>query len=129
MNHVHSARPICQGLIAWLALLLPLAAAMAQGTRDPTLPPPAPLAAGAGAGSPSVAHRLADQGPLGVIVRDGKPYLMLGSRLYGVGSRVGGAQLEKIGETEIWLRDGKTLLKLPRYAGVMRQPAAPTRTP
>lgn len=60
-----------------------------------------------------------------VIVRDGRPHLVVGTRLVAVGQKVGDARLERITETEIWLREGKQLTKVPRFAGIQRSPARP----
>ncbi|WP_294765707.1 hypothetical protein [uncultured Rhodoferax sp.] len=58
-----------------------------------------------------------------VIVRNGQPHLVVGTRLVAVGQLVGNARLERITETEIWLRDGKQLSKVPRFTGIQRSPA------
>ena len=58
-----------------------------------------------------------------VIVRNGQPHLVVGTRLVAVGQKVGDARLERITETEIWLREGKQLTKVPRFAGIQRSPA------
>lgn len=85
--------------------------------RDPTVPP----AAASAERAPGVTPR----SPLGadgfsVIVRDGKPGLVVGSRVVQPGQKVGALVLERITETDIWLRDGKTLRKVPRYSGIER---------
>ncbi len=108
---------------ALLTLVLACTPLWAQEQRDPTLPPGATASAGAGADASS--------SPLGasganVIVRDGKPYLVVGTRLVAVGQRVGSAKLERITETEIWLRDGGSLQKLPRFAGIRRSATVAT---
>lgn len=104
--------------------LLPLLSLgiQAQALRDPTQPPPE-----MGSG-PMVA---ANAGPLGsdgmaVIVRGGKPFLVVGSRLYAPGQRVGPARIERITETEVWLREGKALHKVPRFAGIQRSAVSST---
>jgi hypothetical protein len=87
-----------------------------QPMRDPTLPP-----VGAEGGT-------TDEGPLtarlsssNVVVREGKPYLVVGSRLVAPGQTVESFQLERITETEIWLRDASGITKVQRFAGVQRQ--------
>jgi hypothetical protein len=35
--------------------------------------------------------------------------------------------IERINETEIWLRKGKELLKLPRFSGIERKPSAESK--
>ena len=57
-----------------------------------------------------------------VIVRDGRPYLVVGTRLLAQGQKLGEARIERIGETEIWLREGGVLRKIQRYPGVRRVP-------
>lgn len=100
--------------IGLAVLWLSFSAAAAQGLRDPTVPP-----VEAGLQTPSTAQPtnpipIEDEGMV-VVVRDGKPYLMQGSRLVAVGAVVDGKQLEKITETEIWFRNGKQRLKVPRF--------------
>jgi hypothetical protein len=102
-----------------LMLFVPLSAP-AQDARDPTVPPPeVRVAPGAAAVSP-----LGDEG-VAVIVRDGKSFLMVGTRLYAPGEKVGPLRVERITETEVWLRDGKTLHKVPRFADIQRSVTAP----
>jgi hypothetical protein len=96
-------------LLAW--------AAPAQEARDPTMAPPE---ASALPGEPGKATP-----PVGmaVVVQDGKPHLVVGTRLVAVGQKVGNARLERITETEIWLRDGKQLRKVQRFSGIQRSVA------
>lgn len=101
--------------LKWLLIAASLAGlTCAHGQRDPTRPPqpPAQAASGASSGLPAA--------PLAVIVRDGQPHVVIGTRLYAQGDRLGTARIERITETEIWLREGKSLHKLARYAGVQR---------
>ena len=92
----------------------------AQDGRDPTQMPRQ--------AQPSVAvpdsSDLTSREGMAVVVREGIPYLVDGTRLYGVGQKLGTARIERITETEVWLRSGKTLRKLPRFAGIVRKPAA-----
>lgn len=116
------------GLFFWaslpvaVALIVLPAALRAQAQRDPTIAP-------ASVGSPSVpgAERAqnADPGAMTVIVRDGHPYLVVGTRLYAVGQKLGEARIERISETEIWLREGPVVRKLARFSGIQRRLAAP----
>ncbi len=103
-----------------LLLGLQTLSAGAQSLRDPTLPP--------GAGSVNATSA----GPTGapswsVIVVDGRRHVAVGTRLYAEGQMLGRARVERITETEIWLREGQALRKVPLYAGVQRRsvPAAP----
>ena len=89
--------------------------------RDPTAPP-----AAAGVALPPGAVMDPTEEPLpnmSVMVQNGVPYLVVGTRLVGVGKKVGAATLDRITETEIWLRDGRKIRKLPRFAGIQRSVA------
>lgn len=97
------------------ALLLFGAEVPAQ--RDPTMPPATALAPAASAAARS---REALDAPLAVIVREGRPYVVVGTRLVAQGQMLGDARIERITETEIWLREGKQLRKVARYAGIQR---------
>lgn len=100
-----------------LALCAQLGWADAQSLRDPTVPPPeAGLASGA-AGTLPAGN---EPGSMGVLVRDGRPYLVAGTRLYAQGQKLGAARIERISETEIWLREGGVLRKVPLFAGIQR---------
>jgi hypothetical protein len=69
--------------IFWALVLLTSLHLHAQDLRDPTLPPPdVGLAPGAAAASPLGIEGMA------VIVRDGKSFLMVGTRLYAPGQKV-----------------------------------------
>lgn len=102
--------------VALLLLSLLSLGVPAQALRDPTQPPPE---MGAGPGAAASAGPLGSDG-MAVIVRDGKPFLVVGSRLYAPGQKVGSARIERITETEVWLREGKALRKVPRFAGIQR---------
>jgi hypothetical protein len=99
--------------------------ARAQEARDPTLPPPAVNAAAAG-DTPSALPVSAES--LSIVVRDGTPWLVLGTRLYKQGQLVGQYRIERISETEVWLRNGRELHKIARFAGITRRAAAPERS-
>jgi hypothetical protein len=45
--------------------------------------------------------------------------------LYGVGKVVDGYKIERITETQIWLRKGKELRKVPRFSGIERKVSNP----
>ncbi len=110
--------------VALLLLLLSLRIA-AQELRDPTLPP---SEMGAGLGAKANAEPLGAPG-MAVIVRDAKSFLVVGTRLYAVGQKVGPARIERITETAVWLREGKVLRKVPRFAGIQRSAAVPVPVP
>ena len=116
--------PSCSWLVG-LLLMLMLSRAQAQSLRDPTLPPAAAGLAGAVPGGPAAALV---PGAMTIIVRDGQPYLVVGTRLYAQGHMLGEARIERIGETEVWLREGGVLRKVPRFAGIQRS-AEPRAAP
>ena len=98
--------------VAWTAQ------AFAQIPRDPTVPPVAALPE-LPASSPA---RVVDTlGPLSVMVRDGKSFVVKGTRLYAQGQMLGTARIERIAETEIWLREGKQLRKVQLFSGINRR--------
>ncbi len=118
MKHLQVWRPVA--LLLWV---LPLHMG-AQELRDPTLPP---SEMGAGPGMKADAGPVGAQG-MAVIVRDGKPFLVVGSRLYAPGQQWGSVRIERITESEVWLREGKVLRKVARFAGIERRVAAPAPT-
>jgi hypothetical protein len=93
--------------------------ATAQDGRDPTV---VPADAGSMPGAPGSGESAQSTT---VIVQGGKPYLVVGTRLVAVGQRVGAAKLERITETEIWLRDGRQLTKVARFNGIQRSVSKP----
>lgn len=113
------------GALACFSTMLPLA--QAQAPRDPTLPP----ASAVGTPSADASGRPAapDTGPVAVIVRDGKAFLVVGTRLYAQGQMLGAVRVERITETEVWLRDGKTLHKKPIFSGIARSVAGVAPNP
>ena len=100
-------------------LLLLAASLHAQELRDPTVPPLQASSASGGAAQSS----LASEGT-SVIVRDGKAGLVDGTRVVFPGQRWGRWTLERITETEVWLRDGQTQRKLQRFSGIQRTDTA-----
>lgn len=115
MNTRPVSIPVGTAVLA-LILCLPLAA---QELRDPTLVPPEAGAVADGAASVSPPG---EEG-MTVVVRNGKPFLAVGTRLYAPGQKVGALRLERITETEVWLREGGALRKVPRFAGIQRSAA------
>lgn len=112
-----------RALACWIGLLLALAGGVtsAQSQRDPTLPP---LDAGV-AVTPNAARSLSfDSNATTVIVRRGRRYLAVGTRLYASGEKLGAARIERITETELWLREGGVLRKLPFFEGIERHAAS-----
>ena len=107
------------GVLLWCCAVAPVA--FAQALRDPTVPPASAL--GAPAADASGRAPAPDIGPVAVIVREGRPYLVMGTRLYAAGQSIGALRVERITETEVWLREGKTLHKKPIFAGIVRSSA------
>jgi hypothetical protein len=62
---------------------------------------------------------------MAVLVRQGVPYLVVGTRLYAKGQKVGQARIERITETEVWLREAGALRKVPVFGGIQRQVSKP----
>ncbi|MEO7107945.1 MAG: hypothetical protein ABIZ09_16340 [Rhodoferax sp.] len=92
--------------------MLNVAPAAAQDARDPTKEPPE---TGAGSQSPTGAEGMT------VVVRNNRPYLVVGTRLYAPGDKVGNLRVQRISETEVWFYDGTALTKVPRFAGITRK--------
>lgn len=105
--------------IASGCLLVLATAAQSQALRDPTVPPMQASGASGTHGESSLA-----QEGISVIVRDGKAGLVQGTRVIFPGQKWDGWTLERITETEVWMRDGKTLRKMPRFNGITRTPTA-----
>lgn len=110
-----------------VGLLLAGASHLGAQERDPTQPPARALATPAELAAQAAAAPEVDSAA--VVVRDGKPYLMAGTRLYGVGQTIGAYKIERIGETEIWLRNAKVLRKIQRFNGIERHTATERPTP
>ena len=111
-----------------LALCFSLSRADAQSLRDPTLPP---LEAGLASTVPAGNAIAFEPGAMTIIVRSGRPYLVVGTRLYAQGQQIGRARIERISESEIWLREGGVLRKVSRFPGIQRRAvtAPPTHRP
>lgn len=110
------------GGMACLALTPLLSQAQAPGLRDPTVPP---LEAGLGAAAPGEQTKTLKPGSLAIIVRDGQPYVVIGTRLYATGQQLGQAHIERISETEVWLREGGVVRKISQFSGIERRAVAP----
>ena len=107
-------------VFAGLTLAGSLVSAYAQDLRDPTLPP---IAASAAPDAPAPSP-LGGEGGMSVIVRDGKAGLVIGTRVVLPGQKVGPWTLDRITETEVWLRDGTTVRKVSRFSGIQRHDPA-----
>lgn len=109
-----------------VALLSISTSATGQALRDPTV---APAAAGMSGSGEARHDESLSSGSISVMTRDGVHYLMHGTRLYATGQRIGTARIERISETEIWLRDGGQLQKIPVFNGVQRRAAVAAVAP
>lgn len=118
---MHMCRwPVCVAL-AWLSCT----AASAQTLRDPTQPPPIVAANGLNeAGQPAAVQ----SGSVAVLVRQGVPHLVVGTRLYAKGQKVGLARIERITETEVWLRQDGVLRKIQVFGGIERRASEAANT-
>ena len=97
-----------------------VAAAHAQDLRDPTV---APMATRIEPGAPAPTP-WGGEGGMSVIVREGRAGLVVGTRVVQPGQKVGRWTLERITETEVWLRDGSVLRKVARFSGIQRRDTA-----
>jgi hypothetical protein len=97
--------------------------AQAQSLRDPTI---APVTESSAASGSVQAAAPVQSGGMAVLVRQGVPYLVVGTRLYAKGQKVGQARIERITETEVWLREAGVLRKVPVFSGIQRQVSKPT---
>lgn len=112
---------MCVAYALLVALGLSVWPARAQ-ERDPTLPPPEMGTAVVG----SVAQQPWGADGMAVVVRGGKPFLVVDTRLYAVGQKIGSSLITRITESEVWLREGTVLRKIPRFAGIQRTAVAAT---
>lgn len=126
----HAVVGITAVLLASLVQLAQAQGAPTAPLRDPTVAPNAVVSDAGGLDALSAGGMPLPLGVSGsnVVVREGKSYLVVGSRLVAPGQTVENYKLERITETEIWLRDASGLTKVARFAGVQRQ-ATPTQCP
>jgi hypothetical protein len=111
------------GQVTLLSMLcLAATQAPAQNMRDPTLPPGVSGPSG-GAGS---GQGNSFKSPLSLLIVDGVPHVVVGTRLYAQGQKLGEARIERITETEVWLREGGELRKVSTFSGVQRRAVAPS---
>jgi hypothetical protein len=96
---------------------------LAESLRDPTV---APVTESGSTSGTAPAAALVQPGGIAVLVRQGVPYLVVGTRLYAKGQKVGQARIERISETEVWLRENGAIRKLPVFGGIQRQISKPT---
>jgi hypothetical protein len=120
--------------LVFVGLSTGLGMTQAQPMRDPTVAPDAASAGGTASGLASGGASVGGQGDQGggraftIIIRNGKPSLVVGTRLYVQGQKLGGETIDRITETEVWLRTGRVVRKVPQFPGIERhaplEPAA-----
>ena len=111
-----------------LALVACVSGVRAQTGRDPTIPPAGVASVPVQAASAS-SPALDGGAPVAVIVRDGQPFLVVGTRLYAQGQMLGNARIERIDETAVWLREGRMLRRKPVFSGIERHVTGAAATP
>jgi MSHA biogenesis protein MshK len=96
-------------LYAWLAT----SAAFAERLMDPTRPPTAP----------DYAHESAPANPVlqSVLISPGRAEAIINGRTVKLGDQVGEAQIVKISETEVVLRNGASLQTLKLFPSIEKQ--------
>ena len=95
-------------LTGWAAADAPL--------RDPTQPPPTFGAPGANTRLPIDMLR-----PEQLVTIDGVIYLIWNGRRYKTGDTIAGARIERVSESEVWLKSDGKLRKLPVFVGVEKR--------
>jgi hypothetical protein len=116
------SRLLTLGWLMGISLFFSFGQVAAQSLRDPTLPP---IEAGYANTVPGGKSLSIEPGAMTVIVRSGRPYLAVGTRLYAQGQKLGQASIERISETEVWLREGGVLRKVSQFPGIQRRTVTP----
>lgn len=115
----------------FLALLLAAAAAHAadEAARDPTAWPPALRSAMGAASAASTASGAepADNAIRQVVFADGRAFVVVRGRRFGVGEQLDGARIERITEQAVWLREAGQVRREPLYGGVEKRPEPPPK--
>ena len=96
----------------------------AHSQRDPTLPPPLPKVGIASSGPVETLIGI-ESGAMTIIIRDGRPHLLIGSLFYTQGDTIGSVLIVRITKTEIWLSEGGILRKVPLFTGIQRRTVEP----
>jgi hypothetical protein len=118
-------RPDPHTLLSWflvVALFFTVNQVTAQSLRDPTSPPREATLADVGSAETSLGI---ENGAMTIIVRSGQPNLMIGTLLYAQGAKIGQVRIERITETEVWLREGGVLRKVTQFPGIHRRAVTP----
>ena len=120
--YISGTPPRLLGWLVVISLFFAFSRVAAQSLRDPTLPPPEAALASSGSAGTSLGI---ESGAMTIIVRNGHPHLMIDTRLYAQGAKIGQVRIERISETEIWLREGGVLRKVSQFPGIQRRTVSP----
>lgn len=112
-----------------LLIVLGLAASVAAAAaaepepapRDPLQPPAAARPATPAPAGPVTANAPAPAAVRQILVVDGRRHVVEGTRLRGVGDRLGEARIERIDDSAVWVRENGVLQRLPLYGSVTRR--------
>ncbi|MDH5709602.1 MAG: hypothetical protein OEY75_10855 [Hylemonella sp.] len=115
-------------LLLLAALLAWCGASFAQGRVDPTIPATGLGQSDSRSDAKSRPRHVAIQTEMTIVVIDGQPHLAQDGRLYAQGQQMGRSKIERITETEIWLRQGGRLRKITFFSGVTRRVLAAETT-
>ena len=122
-------------MTAWRTnlILVPLAALCVSGAsealgqaagtalRDPTEPPATYSASVGNTAAPVDRFK-----PGHLVTVAGVRYLVWNSRRYVVGNSIDGSRIERISETEVWLRNADGLRKYPLFTGIEKRLSSST---
>ncbi len=109
--------------LALSLVLVPTAAGATEPTRDPMQPP---ITSNTRSSTLPVGARHAPRAdapsmPRHLMVIDGQRYVIERGQRLGVGDRLGGARIERIGDGVVWLRDASGLREVTFYDGVVKR--------
>lgn len=119
---LNSEKSLLIGLCIGIYLIFLYAPLAAQTLRDPTLPPVQIDPVSPGVREKSLSS---ERGPLTIVVRGGRSYVVMGTRLYAQGQRFGEARIERISETEVWFLEKGVVHKVSRFPGIQRRTVVP----
>ena len=134
MKPHHTLRATAVAVVTSMCFAATPGADAERPARDPTVPPytlpvPASGAASANAALPASGARTAAPVPAAVsrhiLIINGHRYVVEGGRRRSVGDTLGGARIERIEDSAIWVREAGTLQRLPMFGSAVRRAAAP----
>lgn len=106
----------CVLLLLLSSMAICASAATPVPLRDPTQPP-----AALGATGRSVRLPIDMLRPEQLVTINGVIYLVWNGRRYKAGETIDGSRLERISESEVWLKTAGSVRKLPVFAGVEKR--------